>query len=291
MPTFIKSGEEWREVDLLYIIPPQEGELNQYYGRIRNGKSYIACRHMYEDLKSGLIVKANFPFKWEGYDQRKVWYWLLLGLIGLKRNYYVYPKENFQQIDITSEWAQKNGYPDFHSWFAVQTSCKIYLDEGHLVYDSYQMTKMDLDKRVAIFDTGHYDRSISIISQRPSNIHATLRGNVNRFFKVEKLFNYRLYPTKIRLQKFQVTEFQDVGPDEKPDETRIIEDGEETDEYKHAVSQQTYWGRKKYFEMYNTKFRRGSLGESQKDNTKMYWFTWKEIVYNSYIYIKNIFSK
>lgn len=279
MPSTVKINGETKEIDALYLIPPDEGELNQYYGRIGNGKTYIALRDILNDLNYGLIVKCNFPIIWDGYDERKSRLKNLLKLLGLKRNFYVFPKGNLQYFDITKEWANKQGYTDFHHWFSKQTSCRIYIDEGHLVYDSYQLAKMDLDKRVAILDTRHYDRSVSIISQRASAIHAVLRGNVNRFFKCEKILDIKIPFTNKRILRFLKTEFQDIDGNEKPDETK-----NEDDEYEFAITQKTYWGRKKYFEKYDTRYRRGQTPESQNDLNYIDKITWKQA-------FKNIFKK
>jgi len=262
MPSEIINNEgEIKEVDATYLIPPQQGELHQYYGRIGSGKSYIATRNIIDDLNSGLVVKANIPILWNGYDQLDDFKYRLLGILGLKKKFYIFPKENYTYFDITDTWAHKHGYEDFHHWLGSQTSCIIYIDEGHLAYDSYELARMRMEKRLAILDTRHYDRTIVVISQRPTAIHASLRGNVHRFFKCENNLNFKIPFTNKKIMNFLFTEFQDVDQNDRPNE----EIDEETKEYKYAIRTDLYWGRKKFFKAYNTKFRRGNTPESQSD--------------------------
>lgn len=268
--------------EILELIPPNQGELDQYYGRIKNGKTYGVICDAIELLNSGQVVYINEPFIWNGYDERKLFLPKLRGLFGTQKTYTVYPKENLHICDLTDlENIRVDGKPkgNFYDWFRTLTSCTIILDEGHIYYDSYMALKMKIQDRVAILDTGHYDRTIWIVSQRASAIHAVLRGNVNRFFKFEKS-SFLLFWTR-----FTKTEFQDTGADEKPNEEREIiinpETGEkEYGDYLYAVSSETYIGRKKIYAAYNSKFRRGSIPESQTNAIEIYRLDWKDAVHN-----------
>jgi len=272
---------------ILELIPPYEGSLVQYYGRIRNGKTYAATCDILADLNAGQIVYANWPIDWQGYDQRKIWFYKLLGIFFLKRIFWNFPKGNFKFVDtLDLQNIKINGVStgkNFYEWLKGLTSCKIYLDEGHIFYDSYMALKMKLSDRVAILDTGHYDRSIAIISQRPTAIHAVLRGNVNQFFKCEKIMDFNLFfNPRLKILRFQKTEFQDTDSSERPDETRIKKLNEkthmieDTEEYQFAVSTQTYFGMKKIFKIYDTKYRRAGLEESQTNFAEAYFVKWKE---------------
>lgn len=273
---------ELSQGSILELIPPNEGALRQYYGRIRNGKTYAATSDIIDDLNSGQVVYANWPVKWEGKDQRKEFFARLLGALGLKKKFWVYPKTNFHFVDlrdlnnvlVDNKALGKN----FYDWFATLTSCSVYLDEGHIYYDSYLALKMNLKNRIAILDTGHYDRTINIISQRPTAIHAVLRGNVNQFFKCEKTMDF------LGWKIFKRTEFQDVA-NEVPNEERetIVnpKTGEKSyGEYVWAISEKTYWGRKKIYEAYNTKYRRFNTPESQSNEAHIYKLSWKEIMHS-----------
>lgn len=272
MPTLVKRGELVKDIDLMELIPPDEGELNQYYGRIGSGKTYVATMDVLDDLKRGQVVIVNWRIKYDGYDQRKVLGYKFLGALGIKRKFWFYPAENLHYLDIRNMKSVvidgKDTGMDFYEWFSRLTSCRLYLDEGHIYYDSYLATKMNLGIRVAILDTRHYDRSVNVISQRPTAIHAVLRGNVNRFYKIERLSNF------LGMPRFEKTEFQDTTSSDVPNEEReriVTKSGEVYyGDYLFAVRQDRYWGRQKYFDLYDSKFRREGTPESQSNNAQLY---------------------
>lgn len=268
MPTPLEVGSRIENVDLLELLPPDEGEINQYYGRIGSGKTYAATADVIRELERGQIVYANWKIKWEGYDERKKRFLLFLGLLGLKRHYAKYPKNNLHFFEIKDSFVED---------ISKLTDCKIYLDEGHIAFDSYEMAKMKIEKRTAVLHTRHFDRTIIVISQRPTAIHVTLRANVNRFYKCEKTTDWNLF-WKWRIQRFLKTEFQDVTQNDVPDETKIIneETHEETDEYAKAVSTESYWGKKKIFQAYDTKYRREGMATSQTNFAQIYYLKWIE---------------
>lgn len=274
MPTPIQIGTEIKEIDVLDMLPPDEGEINITYGRIGTGKTTIGTKRIIEQLNRGVVVYANWKIKWDGYDERKNKGLLFLGLIGMKKFYFNFPKENFHYFPIKTDFIEK---------LAVLTSCSVHLDEGHIPFDSYEATRMDVEKRSAVFSTRHYDRSMYIYTQRANSVHVNLRGNSNRFYKCEKIIDWKIFGH--RFIRFLVTEFQDLTVNGGIDETKITdEEGKETNEYKFAVSEQTYWGRKKIFEKFDSKYLRGDTPESQKNNAQIYKLKINEK-------IKNIFKK
>jgi len=234
--------------NILDLFPADEGSIDQIYGIIGSGKTYIATCQILEDLKRGQVVYANWKLNFEGYDERKDFFSLILGSLGFKRFYKNFPKENFHYLEIGE---------DFNEQLGKLTDCIIYLDEGHIVFDSYQLTRMPIEKRANVLHTRHFNRTIKIISQRPTAIHVTLRANVNRFFKCENLFKLG------RIVLFKISEFQDLTGDETVDETK---------EYSSNI----YFGKKKIFEMYNTKYLRGDMPVSQENKSEVYFLGWKE---------------
>lgn len=244
-----------------------EGIVNMYYGRIRNGKNFNATMDLLNDLMSGQVVYANWIVKWEGYDERRkflprFWYFLK------RRNFvWVIPKENFHFVDTRDpynikidgkEWSQKmtfrnkegNSYTqvvhDIWNWIGTITSATIYLDEAHKFFDSYAGTRLPMEQRLNVLSTGHFDRTINVISQRPTAIHVVFRGNVNVFYKCEKIFDY------FGIRIFRKSEYQDMV-----DET--------VDEEQDAISTHYYLGTKKRYAMYDTKYMRGDMPESQEN--------------------------
>lgn len=244
MPTLINTGEKIVEVDLVELLPADEGTIDQYYGRIGNGKTYAATADIVQDLKRGKVVYCNWHVQWQGYDQRTSLWHLFLGFIGLKKHYYKFDKENLHYFPIGEDFVEK---------LSALTDCIVYLDEGHLAFDSYEMAKMGIAKRAAVLHTRHFDRTIKIISQRPTAIHVTLRANVNRYFKCEKIWD------RFGIKIFRKTEFQDLTGNE------VVDESEEA-----IVSSKMYWGSKDIFKMYDTKYLRGDTPISQEINASIY---------------------
>lgn len=221
-------------VDLVTLFTPVDGEITLRYGRIGQGKTYGATMDVLDDLKRGKVVYINWKMNYEGIDQRKDWIFILGGLLfPWKRDYYVFPKENLRYIKVDEQ---------FIDTFAKLTDCSVYLDEGHVMFDSYEMAKMNMQKRTAVLHTRHFDRSINIISQRPTAIHVTMRANVNRFYKYEKLFSWPFL-------LFKRTEYQDMT-------------GETVDE-EQPLSTKFYIGKREIYSMYDSKYLRGDLQPSQ----------------------------
>jgi len=237
MATSIFDGHKVKEIELLDLFPASEGMISQYYGRIGSGKTYSATRDALDLLKRGKVVYTNWKIHYKGTDQRTQKMRIFLSLIfpWVKRFYY-FPKENLRFIDVDES---------FHENFGKLTDCHIFLDEGHVVFDSYEMARMSLEKRKNILHTRHFNRSVHIISQRPTAVHVAMRANVNVFYKCERLWTIGSFV------RFKRTEFQDM-----------VNETVDEDEEK-IVSVKYYMGQKEVFDAYDTKYLRGGLGTSQ----------------------------
>lgn len=255
MPSTILVGKRIEEIELLDLFPANEGQMAQYYGRIGSGKTYAATSDVLDDLRMGRVVYINWPIAWEGFDQRNSLPYIILSIMFPWRNtFFYFPKENLRYFEFSDVWAQKEGYEDFTHWLSTRTDCIIYGDEGHVMFDSYQGTRMSIEKRTAVLHTRHFNRTINIISQRPTAIHVAMRANINTFYKCEKIFQFG------PIVRFKRTEYQDMlneSVDEDPDK---------------EVSRKYYWGRKKVFMAYNTRYLRGEMGISQKVMFQAYKF-------------------
>lgn len=228
------------------IFPPNEGMITQIYGRIGSGKSYATVRIIFDQLRRGKVVYVNFPINFQGYDERKSRFRLFVSLLfpWIKRFYY-FPPGNLRFFEISDEWAKKEGFTNFTAWVHSRTDCDIFADEGHVWVDSYTATRMPIELRNISLHTRHYNRNIFIISQRPTAIHVTMRANVNVFYKCEKIFQMG------RIVRFKVSEYQDL-------KNETVDEDEEK-----LVSKKYYWGRKRYFEAYDTRYLRKEMPTSQ----------------------------
>jgi len=170
--------------ELLELFEPNEGTIDLIYGRIGNGKTYCATEMALKDAMRGEVVYVNWHINFDGYDQRDNLIWILIGLIyPIKRRYYKFPKENlkyFNPDDVDVEFLSKI------------TDANVYIDEGQWIFDSYEGTKFSKAKRRLILHTRHLNRRLVIITQRPTAIQVSARGNVNRYFKCEKLLSWPL---------------------------------------------------------------------------------------------------
>jgi len=178
------------ELDMFDILPPQDGGMNQYYGRIGEGKTYAATADAIEDLNAGNVVYTSWRLKWDGYDERDYWFSRLLYKLKIKKFFWKFPAENWHYFDMNADNALEE--------LGRLTDCIIYLDEGHLLLDSYLATKMERKDRATILHTRHFDRTINVVSQRPTAIHVVVRANVNRFFKLEKTVDWRVFRWRFR---------------------------------------------------------------------------------------------
>jgi hypothetical protein len=238
MATQIWQGRQVREIELLDIFPPAEGEITQYYGRIGQGKTYNATADILDLLRRGNVVYANWRINWSGFDQKKSIPYIVFGILfPWRKRFYNFKRENLRYIPVDEH---------FHETFEKITDAYVFLDEGHVVFDSYEMAKLSLARRASILHTRHFNRSICIISQRPTAIHVAMRANVNRFYKCEKRWQFG------SIIRFRRTEFQDML-------NETVDDDEEK-----ALSIKQYWGRGEVFNAYPSKYLRGEIKASQK---------------------------
>lgn len=259
MSTPIQIGNRIEEIELLDLFPADEGEITQRYGRIGQGKTYGATADVLDELRFGHAVYVNWDINFEGIDQRKS----LIHIIGSilfpwNNTFYNFPKENLRKITIDESFVEN---------FSKLTDCSVYLDEGHVVFDSYEMAKMSMEKRVAVLHTRHFNRSIHIISQRPTAIHRMLRANVNRFYKYEKLLHIGNF------QLFRRQEFQDMADE------NVVED--------EPISTKLYIGRKHIFEAYNSKYLRGDTPQSQHVRFEAYHLNYLQRLLLLVKYVQN----
>jgi len=235
MPTSVNVGTRLEDIDLVGLFTSFDGEITQRFGRIGQGKTYGATADVLDALKRGRVVYCNWKMNYEGFDQRDS-FMFVLGtiLFPWKNKLYYFPKENLKYLPVDEK---------FLDVFATLTDCDVYLDEGHVVFDSYEMAKMPMKKRTSVLHTRHYNRSIHIISQRPTAIHVMMRANVNRFYKYEKIISYPFL-------LFRRTEYQDMV-------------GETVDEEK-PLSTKLYLGSKRIYKMYDSKYLRADTPNSQE---------------------------
>lgn len=250
--------------DLLDVFKASEGSINMYYGLIGNGKTYNATADILELLKKGKVVYANWHIIVKDHDDRESFWHILKNIVLFRKRFYKIPcKKNLHFFDpenfkSTSELVE---------WLSSLNDCHIFFDEGQDMFDSYEGTRFSKAKRRLILHTRHYHRTLNIISQRPTAIQVSARGNVNKFYKCVKIATFPW----VRFARF---EFQQMA-------------GETVDETAEPISVKYYWASKEVFKAYNTDYLAQGIPKSQKVFFEAYDLTFKEKI----LAFKNLFKK
>jgi len=238
--------------ELVGYFPAPEGSINLYYGKIGNGKTYAATADIIELLKQGKVVYANWHISVKDFDDRESLLMVSMNaILGRKRFFRIPCAENLYYFDVDKgvfdhtgkQIAFFEGTAEAVEYFSKLTDCNIFWDEGQDMFDSYEGTKFSKAKRRLILHTRHYHRTLNIITQRPTAIQVSARGNVNRFYKCVKIASWP-WP------RFARYEFQDMV-------------GETVDENAEPVSQKTYFGSAEVFGAYNTSYLAQGIVKSQ----------------------------
>jgi len=243
----MELGKKVLTQDLVDVFSASEGSINMYYGKIGNGKTYSATADILELLKQGKVVYANWHMVVSDFDDRESLMMIVMNTLLFRKRFYKIPcAENLHYFD--PETFESTGA--LVEWLSGLNDCHIFFDEGQDMFDSYEGTRFSKAKRRLILHTRHYHRTLNIISQRPTAIQVSARGNVNRFYKCVKLSQWP-WP------RFARYEFQDMV-------------GETVDENAEPVSIKRYWASKTVFGAYNTDYLAQGIAKSQEVNFEAY---------------------
>lgn len=257
------QGKKVLTSDLIDVFKASEGSINLYYGLIGNGKTYNATADILDLLSDGYVVYANWRINVSDYDQRRSLFWSFARFLFFSKRFYVFPcAKNLHFFDPEDF----DSTPALVEWLSKLNDCHIFFDEGQDMFDSYEGTRFSKAKRRLILHTRHYHRTLNIITQRPTAIQVSARGNVNRFYKCVKLMSWPW----VRFARY---EFQEMS-------------GETVDETKDPVSTKTYWASKKVFSAYNTDYLSQGIPKSQEVFFEAYDFDFKG---RFYLLVENFF--
>jgi len=246
-------GKKVLASDLIDVFSATEGSINMYYGKIGNGKTYAATADVLDLLKQGKVCYVNWHMVVPDFDDRQSLFLILVNIFLFRKRFYYIPcSKNLHYFDPENF----NSTGELVEWLSGLNDCHIFFDEGQDMFDSYEGTKFSKAKRRLILHTRHYHRTLNIISQRPTAIQVSARGNVNRFYKCVKMFSW---PWLV----FRRFEFQDMT-------------GETVDEMADPVSQKTYLGSNKVFKAYNTDYLAQGIPKSQSVEFEAYDLSLKE---------------
>lgn len=254
--------------DLLDVFKASEGSINMYYGLIGNGKTYAATADILDLLSQGKTVYCNWRINVDDFDDRENFIIILRNFLFGYRRFYLIPRSKNLHFFDPEQFSTTGELVD---WLSKLNDCHIFFDEGQDMFDSYEGTKFSKSKRRLILHTRHYHRTLNIISQRPTAIQVSARGNVNRFYKCVKLFSWP-WPRFVRYEFQQMT-------------------GETVDENSDPISKKTYWGSSKVFNAYNTDYLAEGIPKSQKVDFEAFDLNFKERFFILYLWFFNRYSK
>ena len=233
--------------ELIDLFSPEEGSINLYYGRIGSGKTYSATADILELLERGQVIYCNWIINWNGFDERESFWHSFFNFLFFRKKFFKFPKENLHYFDLectTPCPACGVIHRADIAFFSRLTDCHIFIDEGQWIFDS--RSRLDQSWRKMVLHTRHLNRSLNIVSQRTQAVEVSARGQVNRFFKCEKVL---MWPWLI----FRRTEYQDMKNDD-------VDDGVETE----PVGRKTYFARRKVMRAYDSQYLRAGMETSQK---------------------------
>jgi len=252
---------------LIDTFSASEGSINLYYGLIGNGKTYNATADILDFLRQGKVIYVNWRIVVADFDDRESFFILFVNTILFRKRFYRIPcAQNLYFFDVddgvyNSEGKclkKFDGTADVVEYFSGLNDCMIFWDEGQDMFDSYEGTKFSKAKRRLILHTRHYHRTLNIITQRPTAIQVSARGNVNRFYKCVKLASWP-WP------RFARYEFQEMS-------------GETVDETAEPVSIKRYWADSRVFKAYNTDYLSQGIPKSQSVFFEAFDLTFKDKV-------------
>jgi len=229
------------------------GKIQTYVRMTKHGESCV---------NDGKVVYANWHIKVEDFDDRKNFWMILKNILFFRKRFYRIPcAQNLHYFD--PENFESTG--ELVDWLSKLNDCHIFFDEGQDMFDSYEGTRFSKAKRRLILHTRHYHRTLNIISQRPTAIQVSARGNVNRFYKCVKIASWP-WP------RFARFEFQEMT-------------GETVDENAEPVSVKRYWGNTKVFSAYNTDYLAEGIPKSQQVFFEAFDLSFKE----KFVAMKSLF--
>jgi hypothetical protein len=265
------TGQQVMNTDLLNVFSASEGSINMYYGLIGNGKTYSATSDILDLLKQGKVIYCNWHIEVSDFDDRQSFFVSLMNFLLFRQRFYYIPcSKNLHFFDPEDF----ESMPALVEWLSGLNDCHIFFDEGQDMFDSYEGTRFSKAKRRLILHTRHFHRTLNIISQRPTAIQVSARGNVNRFYKCVKIVSWPW----VRFARY---EFQEMS-------------GETVDETADPISRKTYWGSNRVFNAYNTDYLSEGIEKSQKVFFEAYDFNFKGrmgLLFNNFLSIFSFLRK
>lgn len=159
-----------------------------YFGKMRQGKTYLMTKDVIDLLNKGEVVYTNYKINWSGHKDLTWWRVFIhkLGIYKIK----IYPLTNLRF------------FKDWQDVYDVR-ECTIALDEGWLYFNSY--VRLPIDQQRRLMQSGKRRMDFLYTTQRPLQTDINLRWNTDVFIEAQRidipfikrpLFVYRWYDLK-----------------------------------------------------------------------------------------------
>jgi len=248
--------------EVLQYFKADQGELLMIFGAIGQGKTTLATSMVLEDLQRGQVVYTTWKIDWSGYDQRDSLWVSILNVIFFRKPYIKFDKTNWRYLDVFQD--------DIWDKLEKLNNCRIYFDDVIVeLFDSYEKTNFAKKKRRFAFTTRHFDRTIVLVTQRPSQVQVALRSQVNRFYMCKKKLSWPF----LLLSRYEYQEMSD----------------ENVDLTKDPVSKKTYIPTRKILNAFNTKNMRTDVAPIYP-TIDVFLLTFTERFVNLYLVIYRVIS-
>jgi len=250
------------DTEVLEYFKADQGELLMIFGAIGQGKTTLATSMVLEDLQRGQVVYTTWKIDWSGYDQRDSIWVSLLNFIFFRKAFIKFDRSNWRYLDVFQD--------DIWDKLEKLNNCRIYFYDVIVeLFDSYEKTNFAKKKRRFAFTTRHFDRTIVLVTQRPSQVQVALRSQVNRFYQCKKKLSWPF----LLLSRY---EYQDMTD-------------ENVDLSKPPVSKKTYIPTRRILAAFNTKNMRTDV-DPIYPTIDVFLFTFTERFVNLYKVIYRVIS-
>jgi hypothetical protein len=198
-----------RNQEILDLFRPEEGTIGFYYGKVRNGKTYAATADIWDLLRKGEVVIANWLIDFKGFDERTSFSRAFFKFLTFRKYYFDYKPDNLYYFPPDSERLP------LVKKLRKEVGVHIFIDEGQWVLNSHHKT-VDEDSQKLVLTNGHFCRSLNIISQRPGNVLKDYRSQVTFWYRCQKIISWPVLIFKKTIIEDMIEDY----PDEESDENK-----------------------------------------------------------------------
>lgn len=141
-----------------------------YFGKMRQGKTYLMTKDILDLLNKGEVVYTNYKINWKGHKDL-TWWRIFLHKARIYK-IKIYPQTNLRY------------FRDWQDVYDVR-ECTIALDEGWLYFNSY--ARLPIDQQRRLMQSGKRRMDFLYTTQRPLQTDINLRWNTDVFIEAKRI--------------------------------------------------------------------------------------------------------